>query len=318
MFFIKFSTTKKSFSHIRKNFAIRSSHILLLSLLFLLTACASTRKTVYNIPSSLNDDGYLLSYPEQERSFSSQDSYIFLRLYNPRYTALTSGAILQAGLNSVDTNQFKGTHIAIGFDLTDNFYGLTLYAEPNFKVEKCSDVTSNEFMMTCDPQTSLQTTFALKVNREEFETISFMVKNYLKKENLFYDVSQNFPIAADTIHRKVSWNHKTQRTYKRAMREKQLKKALNVQECETRGKFVCSTLVGHILDTSVPRIHEYFIQNNLDFNFMTPSDMAQIPGCQPLFTSTWSEYIPTSLLFGKEHPEMSRYLSVNSSLQAKK
>ena len=317
MFFIKFSAKKNTFSHCQKTLASRNAFIFSLSLLFLLTACTSTRKIVYNIPSTLNEEGYVLSYQERESSFSSKDSYIFLRLYNPHYTVLSSGAILQAGLNSVDTNSFKGTHIAIGLDLTDNFYGLTLYAEPNFKAEKCSDVTTNEYMMTCDPATSLQTTFALKVTREEFNSISFMVKNYLKKENLFYDVSRNFPIAADTIHRKVSFTHKTQRTYKRAMKEKQLKKAFNIKDEGNSRKFVCSTLIGHILDSCVPEIHQYFIQNNLDFNFMTPSDITQIPGCQPLFTSTWSEYISTSLLFGKEHPEMSRYLSVNSSLQAK-
>ena len=306
---------------VRKFFTSRFRTVLeLFSILLLFISCATTKKVVYNIPSTLNEEGYVLSYPEfynedTERIFSNQDSYIFLRLYNPKYTVISSGAVLQAGLNTVDRNPFKGTHIAIGFDLTDNFYGLTLYADPNFKIEKCSDISTNEYMMTCDPKTSLQTTFAVKVTSEERQAIKMMVKEYLQQANLLYDVSRNFPIAADTIHRKVSITHKTQRTYKRALREQKMRDTFRVQS--NPSKFVCSTVVGHILDTSVPKIHEYFIQNNLDFNFMTPSDMTQIPDSQPLFTSTWNEYIPTSLRFGKEHPEMARYLSKDSSLQAK-
>lgn len=304
----------KKRENIKLNYKFKNL-LALLATVVLLASCATTRKkVVYNIPATLDESGYILFSPEAEK-FSTNGSYIFFRLYNPKYLSVTSGAVLQAGLNTVDRNPFKGTHLAIGFDLTDNFYGLTMYADPNFKIENCTDIKTNEYMMTCDPDTSLQTTFALKVTTEECIAAKKMVKEYAKNGNLLYDVTRNFPIAADTIQRKVSLTHKTQRTYKRAMREQKLREKLHISNDDS--KFVCSTVIGHILDECVPRIHEYFISHNLDYNFMTPSDITQIEGCQPLFTSSWNDYIETSLKFGKEHPEMARYLSSEINIQAK-
>lgn len=52
--------------------------------------------------------------------------YIFIRLYDPVYTANLPAELLKKGQYITNTTKIPAAHAAIGFDLSDNFYGLTI------------------------------------------------------------------------------------------------------------------------------------------------------------------------------------------------
>lgn len=163
-------------------------------------SCASSPKPVkLNTKESLEGEDFrIFSVPDES------SDYIYLRIYNPYYwRKLSGGSIIQAGINLVEIKPIMTSHVAIGFELDDEFYGLTAYARPNLSVEECSNIKSNRYMKQCDPKKSLQTVLAIKVSPEEKEaarkTVLFCSENNLVR----YDTAQNFRIASREINKKV-------------------------------------------------------------------------------------------------------------------
>lgn len=168
--------------------------------LVFVSSCASSPKPVkLNTKESLEGEDFrIFSVPDES------SDYIYLRIYNPYYwRKLSGGSIIQAGINLVEIKPIMTSHVAIGFELDDEFYGLTAYARPNLSVEECSNIKSNRYMKQCDPKKSLQTVLAIKVSPEEKEaarkTVLFCSENNLVR----YDTAQNFRIASREINKKV-------------------------------------------------------------------------------------------------------------------
>lgn len=168
--------------------------------LVFVSSCASSPKPVkLNTKESLEGEDFrIFSVPDEN------SDYIYLRIYNPYYwRKLSGGSIIQAGINLVEIKPIMTSHVAIGFGLDDEFYGLTAYARPNLSVEECSNIKSNRYMKQCDPKKSLQTVLAIKVSPEEKaaarKTVLFCAENNLVK----YDTAQNFRIASREINKKV-------------------------------------------------------------------------------------------------------------------
>lgn len=168
--------------------------------LVFVSSCASSPKPVkLNTKESLEGEDFrIFSVPDEN------SDYIYLRIYNPYcWRKLSGGSIIQAGINLVEIKPIMTSHVAIGFGLDDEFYGLTAYARPNLSVEECSNIKSNRYMKQCDPKKSLQTVLAIKVSPEEKEaarkTVLFCSENNLVR----YDTAQNFRIASREINKKV-------------------------------------------------------------------------------------------------------------------
>ena len=181
------------------------SFIILLSIISL--GCASTKTIRENTWEYLEENQeyvHLYPYPNDADTVPapSAEKYLFLRLYNPHAKYNVGTVILQKGLEFTERHTVSGSHIAIGFDLTDSFYGLTLYAKPNLKIEQCTDTSTNEFMKSCDPEKSLQTTFAFPVSKEEYELAAAWMKHKYETQSANYSISDKFKMAGVALKRK--------------------------------------------------------------------------------------------------------------------
>lgn len=282
--------------------------IILFSCVFI--GCSSTKNIRENSWAYLEkneETQHFYQFPNEGTNIpENTEQYIFLRLYNPHAKYNLGTVILQKGLEYVEQHDVSGSHIAIGFDLTDNFYGLTLYANPNLKKEQCTNTLSNEFMKSCDPQKSLQTTFAYPVSQKEYETAIAWVKRKVESQSTTYSIADNFKMAGVAVKRKS--NPDTKKSKKPQTQEEEFK------EFEEMNKFVCSTFISHVLFSSVDSIRDYMNENLIDPNYTMPTDIITMPGMQKLFTSTWEEFNDGAKEFANQNPEFLEYLEEQNLL----
>lgn len=268
-------------------------------------SCASVkivRENTWEFLEENQETVHLYPYPNDgyEGDISEPEKFLFLRLYNTHVNHNIGTAILKKGLAYTERHEVNGNHIAIGFDLTDSFYGLTLYAKPNLKKESCTDISTNEFMKTCDPEKSLQTTFAIPVSQAEYNLAAEWIKHKTEVQSTKYSVSDNFVLAGVALRRKSNPNAK--KAKRPQTQEEEFK------EFAELNKFVCSTFVCHILYSSVDSIRSYMNENLIDPDYVMPTDIIVMPGIQRLFTSTWNDYSAAAGQFAELHPEFAKYL----------
>lgn len=279
------------------------SFIILLSIISF--GCASTkniRENTWKYLEENHESVHLYPYPNDTTSVSApfSEKYLFLRLYNPHAKYNIGTVILQKGLEFTERHAVSGSHIAIGFDLTDSFYGLTLYAKPNLKIEQCTDTSTNEFMKSCDPEKSLQTTFAIPVSKEEYELAAEWMKHKFETQSVNYSISDNFKMAGVALKRKSKPDAKKAK-HPQSQEEE-------FQEFEEMNKFVCSTFVCHVLFSSVDSIRNYMNENLIDPNYAMPTDIVTMPGVHKLFTSSWQDYNTAAGQFVMHNPEFAEYV----------
>ena len=155
-------------------------------------------------------------------------------------------------------------------------------------------------MSKCDPKTSTQITFAIKVKTEEAEKIKQSLEAYSKDPLLTYDTFANFKIGIFEIGRKFFTPKKYQglkKNYLPNVRKKDVK------------NFVCSTFIAYILINNVPEIEQWFKKHNFDYSYIGVSDLTHIPGMTKLFSSTWENYNIAAFQFTQEYPEFQTYLN---------
>lgn len=278
--------------------------ILFFSLFFV--ACKSTRIIRENTWEFLKQNNESVHYYDFDEKLNihatevqeEKKYFIFLRLYNP-YSSFNIGSnILQKGIEMTETHNTSGSHISIGFDLSDNFYGLTLYAKPNLKLEQCTNTSSNEYMKSCNPNKSLQTTYALEVSKKEYETAYLWIKRKAESKTTHYSVSENFKIARKFLNS----NSKIGKLNKPLSQEEESR------EFEQQNTFVCSTFICHVLYSSVNSIREYINDNLIDPDYTTPTDIISMPGIKQLFTSSWDNYNIAAQNFVKENELFNEWL----------
>lgn len=268
-------------------------------------SCASVqivRENTWEFLEENQETIHLYPYPNDvcDADRPKPEKFLFLRLYNTHVKHNIGTAILKKGLAYTNRHEVNGNHIAIGFDLTDSFYGLTLYAKPNLKKEQCTDVSTNEFMKTCDPDKSLQTTFAIPVSQKEYDLAAEWLRYKCEVQNTEYSVSDNFVLAGVALRRKTNPNAK--KAKRPQTQEEEFK------EFAELNKFVCSTFVCHILYSSVDYIRDYMNENLIDPDYAMPTDIIVMPGVQRLFTSTWNDYSIAAEQFAALYPEFAVYL----------
>lgn len=227
--------------------------------------------------------------PEKNIVLDNGDTFIFFRLYNPKYDkALCLESIFKAMINLVEVNGIVASHCSIGFSLEDAFLSVTSSeeegTEKNFCVESCTNIDSNVYMSKCDPAESLQTTYSLKVTQNEFDKAIDLTYTLLNDPRTEYSIGLNYKIAPWELKRKFftskeKRNIKTMKVVERPL----------INEKDERD-FNCSSIIAYILINSVEKVRSFFEERGLDYNKITPSDIAEIPGVQKLFTSTWDNY----------------------------
>lgn len=260
----------------------------LLSVLLLIILNSSC-KTTSEIQK--NEEVKLLYHKELSKPNKNNDYYIFIRLYYPNYNnPLCIENILKKCINFVDTNPKSYSHSAIGFDLNDNFIGLTTAKPRDLKIEQCTNINSNLYMYKCNPKTSVQTTYAIKVSKDEYEKARSLV-DFFYYEDTEYSIGLNFPLAFFELKRKFF----TSRENKKLEQIGKEKYKKSYKELST--DFVCSSFVAYILVNSVDAIKTFFDTNNLNYNYIMPSDLISFPGVQKLFTSSWQSYINAALAY---------------------
>lgn len=252
--------------------------------LLLFTSCATT--------TNQQNDEVSLIYKKSLSNFEKDGyNYIFFRLYYPDYNnPLCIENTLKNLIGFIDIHPEKYSHAAIGFDLNDNFIGLTSAGPKDLKIEQCTNINSNPFMEKCNPKKSIQTIYALKVTSQEYKRAKEIV-DYFYYEKADYSIGLNFAIGLFEIKRKFFSSQES----------KQLKNLgtnkNGSQYNEYSDQFVCSSFISYVLINSVDSIRQFFEENNLDYNLIIPSDIISFPGVQKLFTSSWQSYTNAALAY---------------------
>ncbi|MBQ0163068.1 MAG: hypothetical protein KBS84_07935, partial [Treponema sp.] len=266
--------------------------ILLVILAFFACCCRSTQledkaliEQSSNVTINKNDKVFALYKNEEFKNAEVSDKYIFFRLYQPHYdNPFCPENFLKNAIGTVDVAPESISHSAIAFDLNDSFYGLTTAGKKDLKIESCTDTKSNPYMKKCNKFKSVQTTYAIKVTDKEYEKAKQLVEQYFEDPKTKYTVSQNFLIAGYGIKRKMFF-----RNNEKKLGGKPHKHPDDTFE-EDKYDFVCSTFIAYVLANSVESVKQYFIENQIDANYVMPSDLEDLPGALKLFKSTWVDY----------------------------
>lgn len=255
------------------------------------------------------------SIPEMESSPAGEERYLFIRLYDPNYNdPLYIANLLQGGIAITEVNPEEVSHASIGFDLSDYFFGLTAGGRYNLKIEKCTDVASNKYMEKCNPEKSMQSTYAIPVTKEEYEKAYNLIMKNLTNKQLKYAAAENVKIAGYSVRRKFFTVEEQQKLGSIELEDKlyDAKKTFkkHVKLPFTEKRFVCSSFVAWVLYNSVDSVHDWFDEHKIDYHYITPSDLPHIEGVQFLFSSTWTEFDEAAERFGKTNSEFADYLPV--------
>lgn len=232
------------------------------------------------------DNVFQIYISEELKQALTQDHWIFIRLYQPYYdNPLCIENVLSKCIQFVDVNPDYSSHSAIGFSLDDGFYGLTSSnSGHNLYLESCTNSGDNEYMKKCNIYKSVEITYALKVTEEEYKKAKNLVESYYDDTRTCYNINQNVKIAWKAVGRKFfSPKDKQQFAAKPFATSEQT-------FCEDKYDFVCSSFVAYILANSVESVHDFFVEKQIDSNYVMPSDLAYIPGVIKLFKTTWVDY----------------------------
>ena len=232
------------------------------------------------------DNVFQIYISEELKQALTQDHWIFIRLYQPYYdNPLCIENVLSKCIQFVDVNPDHSSHSAIGFSLDDGFYGLTSSnSGHNLYLESCTNSGDNEYMKKCNIYKSVEITYALKVTEEEYKKAKNLVESYYDDTRTCYNINQNVKIAWKAVGRKFfSPKDKQQFAAKPFATSEQT-------FCDDKYDFVCSSFVAYVLANSVESVHDFFVEKQIDSNYVMPSDLAYIPGVIKLFKTTWVDY----------------------------
>lgn len=276
----------------------------------LLGGCASTKAAdgqtqilESGVEINAKDDSFQIYSTSFQDDFREGEKFIFIRLYYPTYYNKMNAVNLLKGLIALtEPNTEKASHSSVGFDLRDSFYGLTRYNKNNLAQESCVNTDSNKYSKKCDPYESCQMTLALKVTPEEQRAVMQTIQRDYAAGDIKYNSVQNLPIGFFSMKRK-----RQKSAEQRALGGIPAKKGyadLSVPE----KKFVCSSYIAYVLANNIEEIRDFFIEKQIDYHYVLPSDLFYLPGVQRLFDSTWIDYEIAAAEFVKSEPLFAEYL----------
>jgi len=246
---------------------------------------------------------------------SGDKKFIFIRLYDPDYSnPLYIANLLQGGISITQVNPENVSHASIGFDLSDYFFGLTSGGRYNLKIEKCTDVASNDYMSKCDPEKSIQSTYAIAVSEEEYEKAYNLILKNLNNRQLKYAAAQNVRIAGYSVKRKFFTEEEQQKLGSEKLEDRLYDAKKVFKEYEklslANKRFFCSSFVAWILYNSVDSVKKMFDSKKIDYKYVTPSDLPHIENVEFLFSSTWADFDKAAMEFAQKDSRFAAYLPV--------
>ena len=248
---------------------------------------------------------------------SSEERYIFVRLYEPKYTHAGIGSkFLQFGQNFTADKRWKviSSHAAIALNLKDAFYGLTIAGgDPSLKIEKCQGapdnyINSNEF----DLDQSKYYVYGFKCSVAEYAKAKQMIAKSYNTKNVVFDplfagLTMTFYSIARKIKQMFTFNkHSSEGTL--GVITKNSYKPTG-EEIVTVKK-ICSTFVASVLIGSIAKLKEYYnkSEHKKESKYISPSDIPNFPGAKRLFSGVYSHYNADAKAYAAKHPEMQKYL----------
>lgn len=277
------------------------------AMLFLAVCSCATTKSA-NVENHIEDpDDIFDVIPSADPD--GGDKYLFLRLYDTVYkNPLYVSNLLKLGIKMTEVNGMKVSHSSVGFDLNDNFFGLTMLARPMLSLEHCGDVSTNKFMKECDPQKSTQITYAIKVTPEEYNRAKEVL---IENREARYTIERLMAVSARSIRRGwftskakrgMAVSCKTRKSY-----EEILKRDVAQKE------FICSSFIAYVFYRSVDDIKNFFEENKISWHYITVSDLALLPGMERLFDSSWAGFDEAARDFALSREEFTPYRKISDS-----
>lgn len=237
--------------------------------------------------------------------------YIFFRLYDvDYYNHLTPGAILKFGVDTTEIYDIHASHVSINFSLEDSFYGLTSGGKYQLAKESCMHNEINKFTKQCNPSTSNQITYAIRVKENEWKKTKRFVEGYASSTEIRFSVLQDFLIASFATKRKFFTEKENQLfgtvEYPEEKYRNLIKKVRESDKKETH--FICSSFIAYSLINNVESIRDWFTEKNINYRYVNVTDVVNIPGCQKLFSSKFNEYEKARREFCQYNTEFTSYL----------
>jgi hypothetical protein len=278
----------------------------LFALLALLAYSCRTTRTV----QIFDDYKEKVTIEAPELAADEDEAYIFFRLYNPCYSSpLNVTNLLKFGISTTNLSEIFVSHAAMGFDLNDNFYGVTLGGKQQLKLEICTDLSNNPYMRKCDPVSSELWVYAMKVPRDEYDATREMVQFFLDNIIVKYSVMQNFPYTGYNIKRKFFTSKKNQNFGNRKLTNKNYNIYKDLRPKKEPRYFVCSTFMAYVLMRNVESVRDLFIEKNINYRYVVPGDFTVFPGVIKLFYSSWEDYLIAAKKFVDENPDFAPYFN---------
>lgn len=181
----------------------RTSYLISILFLFLSMFSCQTAQELSVVPQ----EPTTITYNEDKNVVIDGKTFLFVRTYNPHYNnPLCIENILKGLINLVEVNDTVASHVALGFSLEDDFWGLTIKKgegiNQNLTPEHCTDSSNNLYMQKCDMEKSWQTTYALTVTKDEFDTARKITERYANDPEMRYTVGANLKIAGFELKRR--------------------------------------------------------------------------------------------------------------------
>ena len=248
-----------------------------------------------------------VTFPEIKGNYK----YIFFRLYDvDYYNKLMPGSILKFGVDKTEIYDIHASHVSINFTLEDNFYGLTSGGKYQLAKESCTRNEENKFTKQCNPTTSNQITYAIKVKEKEWENTKKFVEEYASSTKTRFSIIQDFQIATFATKRKFFTKKDEQLfgkvKYPKQKCRKNSKKVIG--EDRKVNCFICSSFIAYSLMNNVKSIKEWFSKNNINYRYVNVTDVVNIPGCKKLFSSKFYEYEKAAKEFCNKNEDFKNYL----------
>lgn len=295
--------------HKHKGFK-RFYFLCVMAVLFLLLAGCRTTNGISKNSRYVQEEN-IFKYLEYDIPSTAEDTYIFIRLYEPVYSnPFYIANLLKFCVKITEVNDFYASHASIGFSLQDNFYGLTQGGWPELNVEHCTNISTNDYMSRCDVERSEQIVYALKVTPEEYNKAKRLL---VENELATYDPAKIFPVATRSVKRSFFTTKKNQPLERFNTIHAKHKTVRPAEEINPEKRFVCSTFVSYILNEAVQSVHDFFEAYNIDYRYMTVTDIAAIPGVEYLFRSSWEDYERASYEFASQNTAFLPYLSLDKT-----
>ena len=276
----------------------RTSYLISILFLFLSMFSCQTAQELPVVPQ----EPITITYNTDKNVVIDGKTFLFVRTYDPHYNnPICIENILKGLINLAEVNDTVASHVALGFSLEDDFWGLTINEgdgiNRNLTPEHCTDTSNNPYMRKCDMEKSWQTTYALTVTKDEFDTARKITERYVNDPEMRYTVGANLKIAGFELKRRFF-----------TPKEKRNIKTLEPQESpppnHDEKEFQCASFVTYILINSVENVRKFFEDRGVDYKQKTPSDITQIPGVMELFSSTWTDYHNASEQFIAEKADI--------------